>query len=147
MSFDRLFRKEFRKGHWFYISDSIDIVKEKVSATADVVEQSLEKSQEFAGEVLDSTATLASQKLEKGKEFAESVHQKVHQLASDKATLAGEVKDAVVDKSQAGAEAFQDFVTGILIQLTLDNRQCTRQKIMGLIYSLACFDFHLHYLY
>ena len=111
----RLFRKEFRKGNCFNISDSIDIVKEKVSATADVVEQSLEKSQEFAGKVLDSTATLASQKLEKGKEFAESVNQKVHQLVSNKAALAGEVKDAVVDKSQAGAEALGEFATGIFV--------------------------------
>ena len=97
----------------FYLIDAIDTVKEKATAKADLVKESLEKSKAFAGNVLNSTATLASQKLEKGTEFATTVNQKVHQVIADKASLAGDVKDAVVAKSKAGAEAFGGFVTGM----------------------------------
>ena len=80
-----------------------------------MVKQSFEKTKTFAGEVLNSTANLASQKVKEGKEFAKSVHQKVNQIVSDKATLAGDVKDKVVAKSQAGAEALGEFATGIFV--------------------------------
>ena len=97
----------------FHFLDAIDTVKEKATAKADLVKESLEKSKAFAGNVLNSTATLASQKLEKGTEFATTINQKVHQVIADKASLAGDVKDAVVAKSKAGAEAFGGFVTGM----------------------------------
>ena len=99
----------------YFFSDTIDAVHDKAGDAADVVKQSLEKTKTFAGEVLNSTANLASQKVKEGKEFAKSVHQKVNQIVSDKATLAGDVKDKVVAKSQAGAEALGEFATGIFV--------------------------------
>ena len=54
-------------------TDTIDTVKEKAGAKANLVKQSLEKSKEFAGKVLDSTGTLASQKLEKGKNLVKEI--------------------------------------------------------------------------
>ena len=100
---------------FYFFSDTFDAVNDKAGDAADVVKQSFEKTKTFAGEVLNSTANLASKKVEEGKEFAKSVHQKVNQIVSDKATLAGDVKDKVVAKSQAGAEALGEFATGIFV--------------------------------
>ena len=54
-------------------ADTINTVKEKAEAKANLVKQSLENSKDFAEEVLDSTGTLATEKFKKGEKFVKDI--------------------------------------------------------------------------
>lgn len=94
-----------------FATDTINTVKEKAEAKANLVKQSLENSKDFAEEVLDSTGTLATEKFKKGEKFVKDIIEAKTQLHQDASEKTATFLKAIEEKATAKVEGIKAAIS------------------------------------